>query len=38
MLIDSNSLIINGIKMAFYVTEVEFGYNKAWRRRYTAEI
>lgn len=30
MLINSDSLIINGIKMAFYVTEVEFGYNKLW--------
>lgn len=30
MLIDKNSLIINGINMAPYLVEVKFGYNKLW--------
>lgn len=30
MYIDSNSLIINNINMAQYVTQVEYGYNKVW--------
>lgn len=30
MYIDKNSLIIDGINMGQYVTEVEYGYNKLW--------
>ena len=30
MLINKQSLKINNINMADYITEVEFGYNKAW--------
>lgn len=30
MFIDNDSLIINGINMAKYISEVEFGYNKLW--------
>ena len=30
MLIDANSLEINGTKMAQYLLEVEYGYNKVW--------
>ena len=30
MLIDKNSLIINGINMAPYIVEAKFGYNKLW--------
>lgn len=30
MLIDKNSLIIDGIKMAQYLTKVKFGYHKIW--------
>ena len=30
MLIDKNSLIIDGISMAQYITKVKFGYHKVW--------
>lgn len=30
MLIDKDSLIIDGINMGQYITEVEYGYNKLW--------
>lgn len=30
MLTDKDSLIIDNLKMAQYLTEVEFGYNKMW--------
>lgn len=30
MLIDKNSLKVNGVDFAQYITEVEFGYNKMW--------
>lgn len=30
MYINKNSLIIDGINMGQYVTEVEYGYNKLW--------
>lgn len=30
MLIDKESLIIDGTKMAQYITEVKFGYHKIW--------
>lgn len=30
MLIDKNSLFIDGIKMAQYLTKVKFGYHKIW--------
>lgn len=30
MLIDKNSLEIDGIKMAQYITDVHFGYHKIW--------
>lgn len=30
MLIDKNSLIINGIYMAQYLTQIEYGWNKMW--------
>lgn len=30
MYLDKNSLIIDGINMGQYLTEVEFGYNKLW--------
>lgn len=30
MYIDKNSLIIDGINMGQYITQVEFGYNKLW--------
>lgn len=30
MYIDKNSLIIDGINMGQYLTEVEYGYNKLW--------
>lgn len=30
MYIDKNSLIINGVNMGQYLTEVEYGYNKLW--------
>lgn len=30
MLVDKNSLIIDGIKMASYLTKVKFGYHKIW--------
>lgn len=30
MLINKDSLKVNGINMAQYLTEVEFGYNKLW--------
>lgn len=30
MFIDENSLIVDGINMGKYVTEVEYGYNKLW--------
>lgn len=30
MYLDKNSLIIDGINMGKYITEVEFGYNKLW--------
>lgn len=30
MLIDKNSLKINGMNFAQYITEVEYGYNKLW--------
>lgn len=30
MLIDKNSLKVNGIDFAQYITQVEYGYNKLW--------
>lgn len=30
MFIDNKSLIIDGISMGKYITEVEYGYNKLW--------
>lgn len=30
MLIDKNSLIIDGVSMAQYLTKVKFGYHKIW--------
>jgi hypothetical protein len=30
MLIDKNSLIINGVYMAQYLTQIEYGWNKMW--------
>ena len=30
MLIDNDSLIIDGIKMAQYITKAKFGYHKIW--------
>lgn len=30
MFIDKDSLIINGVNFADYVTEVKYGYNKLW--------
>lgn len=30
MIIDKESLIIDGIKMAQYITEAKFGYHKIW--------
>jgi hypothetical protein len=30
MFIDKESLIVDGVKFAEYVTEVEYGYNKLW--------
>lgn len=30
MFIDNESLIIDGISMGEYITEVEYGYNKLW--------
>lgn len=30
MLIDKNSLIIDNVKMAQYITQVKFGYHKIW--------
>lgn len=30
MLINANSLIINGVYMAQYLTQIEFGWNKMW--------
>lgn len=30
MFIDKDSLIVDGIKLAEYVTEVKYGYNKLW--------
>lgn len=30
MFIDKDSLIIDGISMGKYITEVEYGYNKLW--------
>ena len=30
MLIDKNSLIIDGVPMAQYLTKVKFGYHKIW--------
>lgn len=30
MFINSNSLIIDGINMGQYITQVEYGYNKLW--------
>lgn len=30
MFIDKNSLIVNGVNFAEYVTEVKYGYNKLW--------
>lgn len=30
MYINSNSLIIDGINMGQYITQVEYGYNKLW--------
>lgn len=30
MLINKNSLSVDGIQMAQYLTEVEYGYNKVW--------
>lgn len=30
MLINKDSLGVNGINMAPYLTEVEYGYNKLW--------
>ena len=30
MFIDNESLIIDGISMGKYITEVEYGYNKLW--------
>lgn len=30
MLIDKNSLIINGVNMGPYLVEAKFGYNKLW--------
>ena len=30
MYIDKNSLIIDGVNMGQYLTEVEYGYNKLW--------
>ena len=30
MFIDKNSLIIDGINIGQYITEVEYGYNKLW--------
>ena len=30
MYVDKNSLIIDGINMGQYITEVEYGYNKLW--------
>ena len=30
MLIDKESLIIDGVKMAQYLTEAKFGYHKIW--------
>lgn len=30
MLIDKESLIIDGVKMAQYITEAKFGYHKIW--------
>jgi hypothetical protein len=30
MFIDKNSIIINGVSMGQYLTEVEFGYYKLW--------
>ena len=32
MFIDKNSLIINNVNMGTYVTQVETGYNKLWRK------
>ena len=30
MLIDKNSLVIDGVNMAQYLTQVKFGYHKIW--------
>ena len=30
MFIDKDSLIVNGVNFANYVTEVKYGYNKLW--------
>ncbi|CDD27583.1 putative uncharacterized protein [Clostridium sp. CAG:452] len=30
MLVDKNSLIIDGVKMAQYITKAKFGYHKIW--------
>ena len=30
MLIDKDSLIIDGVKMAQYLTKAKFGYHKIW--------
>ena len=30
MFVDRNSLVIDGINMGQYITEVEYGYNKIW--------
>lgn len=32
MLIDEDSLIIDGIKMAQYITDVKWGYHKIWAK------
>ena len=30
MYIDKNSVLVNGINLGQYVTEIEYGYNKLW--------
>ena len=30
MFVDKNSLIIDGVNVGQYITEVEYGYNKLW--------
>ena len=32
MFINKDSLIINGVNMGQYITEVEYGYNKLWAK------